>query len=136
MRYLLACLLLVLGMAVNAQKYIYFPANDTIKGDTTTFGLVKSVESAGSVVFMFTHTDVTDSLTVAKIEGAYTNTASTTWTALTGTAVLANTTTDGTATLYTSTPLLYLYYRGFLSCASGDTVAITNPMVLYKREKD
>lgn len=123
---------LVFVLQVNAQKLNRSFDNDTIISDTTTYTpsyLVKGYTNT-FVAFAFTKTDVKDSLAVARMEGSMDNTN---FIALTGNAALANTTTDGTTVLYVTSPK-YLYYRGFLSCASGDTVAITNARFIIKED--
>jgi len=125
----------------NAQQYIYptpssIAWDDTIKADTnyypSTSGYIISKITTGSISFTFTHTDVTDSLKYARLEWSD---DLVTWTAApTGTGVLANTTTNGQSKIYLSTPLTALYYRAFLACATGDTVAITNPTLMYKEK--
>lgn len=142
---LLIILIASLALASNAQQYWYTFANDTVKADTNYYPSsssdpntlapstgVHSTISTGVISFTFTHTDVTDSLAVARIEGR--NRGTTTWTPLTGNAALSSTTTDGVSTIYTSTPLVYEYYRGFISCATGDTVAVTSPTITYKEK--
>lgn len=127
---------LLLGMSVNAQKYYYEAADDTIKADTnyipSSSGYdLKNIES-GVLSFTFTHTDVADSLSYAKIE--WRNSTSDSWTAYTGNAIVANTSTDGQSRIYISTPLIDRYARVRLSCASGDTVAITNQTLMLKED--
>ena len=131
----------VVALSVDAQQYVQTFSNDTVQADTTYFPSsssapgtlrpsygIKSSISTGVVSFTFTHTDVADSLSFAGIEGS--NDA-TNWTSA---ATLAATSTDGTSTIYTSTPLSWLYYRVRLSCATDDTVAITNPKLIYKEK--
>lgn len=120
-------------MTASAQKRFYDLSNDTIKADTNYYPSSAGFEvptSGGLVIFEFTHTDVADSLAAARLEGYI----GTSWVALTGTGALSLTTTDGTSRIYVSTPLPYLKYRAWLSCASGDTVAITNPFLMLKEE--
>lgn len=123
------------------QKYIYPPNSsstawdDTIQADTNYYpsatGYLKTPGVVGSVSFTFYHTDVDDSLSYARLEWSD---DLVTWTAMTGNAALSETTTDGQDKVYTSTPLLHRYYRAALACASGDTVAITNPTLMRKEE--
>jgi hypothetical protein len=132
-RILFLCFALALGVSLSAQQYKYTFANDTVKGDTNYYpsptGFIKSVTSTGVVSFTLTHTDVKDSLKYVRLEGSD---DAITWVALTGNAALVNTTTDGTSKIYASTPLTYLYYRAFVAAASGDTVAVTSPILIYK----
>ena len=124
-----------------AQQYIYpTPSStawdDTIQADTNYYpsatGYVISKITTGSISFTFTHTDVADSLSYARLEWSDDRL---TWTAATGTGVLtAGKTTDGQSKVYVSTPLTALYYRAALACATGDTVAITNPTLMYKEK--
>lgn len=136
MKYILILALILASVSVDAQQYYREFADDTIAVDTNYYpsstGYVKSKVNTGVVTFTFTHTDVADSLAIARLEGR--DNTSQTWTALTGTAILSQTTTDGTSKIYTTTPLTYLYYRAFLSCASGDSVAITDPILMYKED--
>jgi len=140
-RLLSLIVLIAFALTVSAQQYKYTFATDTVQGDTTyypssnsapevlrpSYGLKSSI-TTGVVSFTFTHTDIADSLAFAGIEGS--NDASN-WTSL---STLAATSTDGTSTINTSTPLLWLYYRVRLSCASGDTVKITSPTLIYKED--
>jgi hypothetical protein len=133
----LAIIVIACGIQnVSAQKYIHTWATaDTIKGNVyryypATAGYDMGATSTGSVLFQFTKTDKTDSLNYARFE--YLDQFGGTWTAMTGTAALVNTTTDGTTVLYTSTPLLHKYYRAILHCVAGDTVKITNATLLIK----
>lgn len=123
---------MLLGSMLHAQKY-FPPQNDTIKGDTTVFATVKTSYSGGAVTFEFTTVDIADSLSVACIQGTMDESGLTGWTNLTGTANLANTSTDETTHLYVSPPLTYLWYRSFAACAIGDTVAVTNAYLMYKK---
>jgi hypothetical protein len=100
---------------------------------STTYTSNKKITKYTNVVaaFNFTKADVADSLAVAKMQGSMDNSV---WVDLTdNTASLSNTTTDGTTTLYVTNPI-YLYYRGFLSCATGDTVAVTNARFIIKED--
>ena len=124
---------LILGMSANAQRQNKLFLNDTVSADTTTYTSNLKVDKYAGVVvnFTFTKIDVTDSLAVAKLQGSNDNSA---WIDLAdATANLTNTSTDGTTNLYIVTPI-YLYYRGFLACASGDAVAITNARVIIKED--
>jgi len=123
-----------LGLAANAQRYLYFPANDTIKGDTnyipSSSGYNLQDLESGVFSFTFTTSDVADSLSFAGIE--WRNNTNDAWTAYTGNGVLSATTTNGLHKIYISTPLVDRFIRIRLSCASGDTVAITNQTFLGK----
>jgi hypothetical protein len=133
---LLISLLAVLGIAVNAQKYVAdWTTADTLKGNVTRYypssaGYDCAGIGTGVINFTFTHTDKTDSLNYARIE--FLNNASASWVALTGTAALTLTTTDGQSVLYTTTPILHKKYRVALHTAAGDTVKITNATLLIK----
>jgi len=126
---------LILGISVNAQKYFYEAADDTVKYDTNTYpsatSYIKVTKASGLISFTFTHTDVADSLSFARLEGSDDGS---TWVALTGNAALSNTTTDGQSKIYTSNPLIYLYYRSRIACAATDSVAVTDPILMYKEE--
>lgn len=133
MKKLLFILILIsaLSAIINAQQGFVDFDNDTISADTNTYSLGQKVKTTlGVIGFEFYKVDVTDSLSICRLEGSMDGDE---WTALTGTATLAATTTDGRTLLYTST-LYYLYYRAFLACASGDEVAITYPYFIYKEE--
>lgn len=134
---LLLILMIVFAFSLNVEAQIQNKPflNDTIKADTNTYFSNHLYDKySGVVMFTFTHTDVADSLNVAVMQGSNTNTSvNSTWSNLTGTAILPITSTDGTTTLI-KTPPEFLYFRVFLSCATGDTVAITNPTFVYKEE--
>lgn len=134
-RFLIFSLLVLVALTANAQKYFYEAADDTVKYDTNTYpsatSYIKVPNADGVVSFTFTHTDVADSLSFARLEGSDDGS---TWTALTGNAALSNTTTDGQSKIYTSNPLIYLYYRSRIACAATDSVAITDPILMYKGE--
>jgi hypothetical protein len=127
-------LLAILSLAItsNAQVLNLKFSDDIIEGDTTTYtpNYVVNKYSNAFVAFAFTKTDVTDSLSIARMEGSMDNEN---FIALTGNAALTETTTDGTTVLYVTSPK-YLYYRGFLACASGDTVSITNARFIIKED--
>lgn len=120
-------------MTASAQVQSKTFSNDTISGDTNLYASNVAVTGYSSFVveFAFTKVDVTDSLSVAKMQGSMDNTN---WVDLTdATANLTNTTTDGTTILYVTNPV-FLYYRGFLACAASDVVAITNPGIYIKED--
>lgn len=121
------------AFALNAQVQNKLFLNDTISGDTTTYTSNAKVDeySTQVVLFGFTKADVTDSLSVAKMQGSLDNSN---WVDLAdATANLAATTTDGTTVLYVTNPV-FLYYRGFLACATGDIVAVTNARIIIKED--
>ena len=133
---LFICLLAILGMAANAQKYYYTAIDDTIAADTNYIPSsngydLRNVES-GAFSFTFNHIDVADSLSYAGIE--YRNSTDGTWTTYAGNAVLTATSTDGQSRIYISTPLIDRYVRVRLSCATGDSVAITNQVLMLKED--
>jgi len=134
--FILTLFTLVLTISASAQKYYYTPADDTIEGDTnyipSSAGYDLRNVVSGAFSFTFTHTDVADSLSYAGIE--YRNSTSGTWTAYTGNAVLSSTTTDGQSRIYITTPLIDKFVRVRLSCAAGDTVAITNQALMLKED--
>jgi len=132
-RFIFIMLVAFVALAANAQKQNYPFSNDTISADTNLYASNVLVDGYANTVisFTFTKVDVTDSLSVAKIQGSNDNT---TFVDLTdATANLTSTSTDGTTVLYLVNPL-FLYYRGFLACASGDAVAITNPRFIIKED--
>lgn len=134
-KFILILVLAVVAIAANAQKYYSLPANDTVASDTnylpsSTGYDLKNIES-GAFSYTFTHTDVADSLSFARIE--YSNDG-TTWTAYTGNGALTLTTTDGQSRLYVSTPLIDRYVRAAVACASGDSVALTGQVLMLKED--
>lgn len=132
-----------LCFSLSAQQFVRTYSADTIKGDTTYFPSsssdpttlspsygIKSTISTGVITFTFTHTDVDDQLLFAGLEGS--NNAIN-W-SIADTLTAAERTADGESILITSTPLNYLYYRVRLSAATGDTVAVTAPKLIYKEK--
>lgn len=130
---LLSIFVFALSFNVSAQKQLKEFSDDTIKADTNYYASNVKVAkySTQVVIFTFTKADVADSLNVAKIQGSVDNT--TFYDLSDASANLTETTTDGTTRLYITNPL-DLYYRGYLSCATGDTVAITNPAIIIKED--
>jgi len=127
-------MLVGLGLTLNAQKVVKEFAADTVKGaETVYFPMAgnKIELYAGVVSFSFAKTDIADSLSLLRIQGANRSDFADA-TNLTGTAALAYTTTDGYTVLYT-TPPIYLYYRLAATCAAGDTVRLYNVTGLYKK---
>lgn len=127
----------VLGMAANAQEILYFPADDTIKADTNYIPSssgwdIGNKSAAGALSFTFRKVDVADSLSFAGFE--YRNETTEAWTAYTGNAIVSNTSTDGLSRIYLVTPIIDRIVRVRLSCAAGDTVALTNQVLLFKEE--
>lgn len=130
---LLLIAFIALFINVDAQKQYKPFADDTIKATTNLYASNKLVDkySTQIVTFTFTHTDVADSLSVAKIQGSNDNT--TFYDLADASANLLITSTDGTTRLYVVNPL-DRYYRGVLTCATGDTVAITDPAIIIKED--
>ena len=133
---LIISVLAFLFVGLNAQKVLYFSSNDTIKGDTnyvpSSSGYALQNIESGALSFTFTHTDVDDSLSFAGLE--WRNNTDDSWAAYTGNGILSTTSTDGTSKVYISTPLIDRFVRARLSCASGDTVAITNQTFMLKED--
>jgi len=131
--FLISLLFVVLGITASAQKQSYPFANDTVQADTSTYAGNRAVEkySTTVVTFTFVKVDVADSLSVAKIQGSNNNVNF--YDLADASANLAATSTDGVSRLYVTNPL-DLYYRGFLACASGDTVAVTNAILIVKED--
>ena len=126
-------LFVMLGMTVSAQVQYKSFAADTIAADTSVYLSNRAVDKYTSTVvsFVFTKADIADSLSVAKLQGSMDNS---TWIDLAdATANLTNTSTDGTSILYVTNPI-FLYYRGFLACASGDSVDIPNAWFVIKED--
>jgi len=130
---LISIFVLAFTFNVDAQKQNKAFADDTIKAETNLYVSNQIVKEYSTTVitFTFTKADVTDSLSVAKIQGSNDNT--TFYDISDASANLSVTSTDGTTRLYVVNPL-DLYYRGVLTCASGDTVAITNPAIIIKED--
>lgn len=130
---LISIFVFALTVNVDAQKQNKPFADDTIKADINLYASNYKVTkySTQIVTFTFTKVDVADSLSVAKIQGSNDNT--TFYDLPDASANLAATSADGTTRLYVTNPL-DLYYRGYLSCATGDTVAITNPAIIIKED--
>lgn len=131
--FLISIILLTLTFNVNAQKQNKAFADDTIKATTNLYVSNQKITeySTTVVAFTFSKVDVADSLSVAKIQGSNDN--STFYDLAASSANLTITSTDGTTRLYVTNPL-DLYYRGVLTCATGDTVAITNPAFIIKED--
>ena len=131
--FIISLLFVVLGMTANAQVQYKTFADDAINADTTTYvsNVVVTKFSTITLGFAFTKVDGTDSLSAAKIQGSMDNTNYVDL--VDATANLTNTSTDGTTVLYVTSPV-FLYYRGLLSCATGDTVAVTNAIFTIKED--
>lgn len=136
-KFLVLIVLVVVAMTTQAQKYYSQPADKELGGTEGTVYYpsatgydLKNIES-GAFSFTFTHTDVTDSLSVAAIQ--WSNDAST-WTSYTGNAALSATTTDGQDKLYIETPLVDRYVRVILTVAAGDSVSLSNMVLMLKEE--
>jgi hypothetical protein len=128
-------LVIGLGLVANAQEQFKPFPNDTVMADTNTYISNKFVDGYSNtvVIFAFTKKDVKDSLSVAKIQGSMTNEDGSFIDVTDATGNLTNTSTDGTTILYVENPI-HFYYRGFLACATGDTVAVTDPGIYLKKE--
>lgn len=124
-----------LGLTANAQKIYSKPTNKALGGTEGTVyypsssGYDLENKENGTFSFTFTHTDVADSLSVAAIQ--YSNDAST-WTSYSGNAALSATSTDGQSRIYISTPLIDKYVRVKLTVAAGDSVTLTNMVLMLK----
>ena len=130
---LISIIVLACNFSVNAQIQNKPFADDTIKGDTNIYvsNLPVTKYSTQVVIFSFTHVDVADSMNVARIQGSTDN--SEFYNLPDASSFSLAKTTDGTTRLYVTNPL-DLFYRAFLSCATGDTVAVTNPTWLIKED--
>jgi len=128
-------LLVVVAMAANAQKYFSQPSNTSVAGDTNYVPAAAGYDlknyQDGVFSYTFTHTDVADSLSYARLEGSMDGS---TWVALTGNAALSATSTDGQDIIYVSTPIIYRYLRGALAAATGDTSTISGQILYFKTE--
>jgi len=130
---LISIIVLVFTFNVDAQKQYKTFTDDAINADTTLYVSNQKVTkySTQVVIFTFTHTDGTDSLAIAKIQGSNDNTAF--YDLADASANLSVTSTDGTTRLYVTNPK-DLYFRGWLSCAAADTVAITDAAFIIKED--
>lgn len=133
----LIAMLVAAAATLSAQEILYFPADDSIQADTSyvpsSSGWDMGNKSpAGALSFTFRKVDVADSLSFAGFE--YRNETTETWTAYTGNGIVSNTTTDGLSRIYITTPIIDRFIRARLSCASGDTVAVTNQVFMFKEE--
>ncbi len=129
--FILACLLVAVAVT-RAQEIDKSFVSDTAISGTIYFSYTKPIVPATGVLgFIFTKTDIKDSCTVLKLQGAM-ESAFTAPVDQTGTAALAATTTDGTSFLYVTSPP-YLYYRLKATVASGDSVKFTNVRLVYKK---
>lgn len=130
---LISVIVLFLTVNVEAQKQYKTFTDDAINADTTLYvsNFKVTKYSTQVVVFTFTHTDGTDSLAIAKIQGSNDNSAF--YDLADASANLLETTTDGTSRLYVINPK-DLYFRGWLSCAAADTVAITDASFIIKED--
>lgn len=119
----------------NAQKIERVFTTDTVKGAETLYFYIdgyKFIDYKDVVLsFTGTKTDVADSLSLFRIQGAN-KSDFTDATNLTGNAALTKTTTNGAFLLYVTDPI-YLYYRLAATCATGDTVIISAPKLTYKK---
>jgi len=132
-KFIILIAILFAGMAVSAQVQLKSFDNDTIKATTANYVSNQKVKkySTTTVAFVFTHTDVADSLSVAKIQGSLDNTNF--YDLADASANLLITSTDGTSRLYVENPI-DLYFKGVLTAATGDTVAITNAKFVIKED--
>lgn len=108
-----------------------FTSPDTVAAETVYYPLGAKVKTtSGVVIFTGVKTDITDSLSTLVIQGAnqsdFSDAAD-----MTGTGVLAATTTNGAFQLYVTSPY-YLYYRLKATAASGDSVKIVGLKGVYK----
>lgn len=137
MKYILLFISIIFCAILHAQR---LPVNqpfvtDTVQGAQTLYygiaGNSAQVKSPSNTVsFGLTKTDVADSLSLLRIQGALKSDFSDAVN-LTGNASLINTTTDGNTILYvTDSP--YLYHRLAATCAAGDTVILTNVTQVVK----
>jgi hypothetical protein len=137
-KFILISLMAFVAFAVNAQRidksYVCSTCSvtsDTVSAETVYYTYAAPVKTFDGILgFQFTKTDLTDSCSVLKMQGSMFS-SFTSVVDLTGTAALANTTTDGTTFLYVTDPI-YLYYRLKVTAAAGDAVKFTNVKLIYK----
>jgi hypothetical protein len=135
--FLIVCLVVV-AMTASAQRIdksfvcaTCAVTSDTVAAETVYYSYAVPVKTSDGILgFQFTKADLTDSCSVIKMQGSQFSTF-TSVVDLTGTAALANTTTDGTTFLYVTDPV-YLFYRLKVTAASGDAVKFTNVKLIYK----
>jgi hypothetical protein len=122
-------ILLVFFVAdVSAQKYVlsYDSSVSTLAGaDTLTFTSPAIEKYSGVVAFDYSITNTADSCNALIMQGSFDGS---TW------STVDQPTAKATAeTLIDETPA-YLYYRLFMSTASGDTVVVNSVQFVYKEE--
>jgi len=136
-KFIIISLLAFAALAVNAQRiekdYVCSTCtttSDTIAAETVYYTYARPVKTFDGILgWEFTKEDIADSLSVCKLQGCMTSNFATA-VDLTGTALLSNTTTNGSTFLYVTNPI-YLYYRLKVTAATGDTVKITNCKLIY-----
>lgn len=126
------CLLAAIVVATaSAQRINQSFVSDTAISGTIYFTSARTISTSDGVLgFIFTKTDIKDSCTILRMQGAMESSFAAPIDQ-TGTATLTNTTTDGTTFLYVTSPV-YLYYRLKATVASGDSVKFTNVRLIYK----
>ena len=124
-------LLVILGITLNAQRIEKSFTGDTCISGSIYFSYAKPITTYNGVLgYVFTKTDKKDSCTILRLQASMVSDFSAV-VDQTGTATLANTTTDGTTFLYVTDPP-YLFYRLKATTASGDSVIFTNVKLIYK----
>jgi hypothetical protein len=131
MKKLLFILLVFLfSININAQKYNrgFTDVVDTLQGaDTLTFAFAaKIVKHTGFVAFNYTIANIEDSLNALIMQGSMDNSN---WST-----VATKTVKTDTFGLLTEEAPDYLYYRLFMSTATGDTVNVTAVNFIYKED--
>jgi hypothetical protein len=130
-KFIIISLLAFVALAVDAQRIDQSFVSDTAISGTIYFTRAAPIKTFDGVLgFIFTRTDIKDSCTVLRMQGAM-ESAFAAPVDQTGTGTVAATTTDGTYFLYVTSPV-YLYYRLKATVASGDSVKFTNVRLIYK----
>jgi hypothetical protein len=133
-------------VSAGAQQYRQTFGVDTIAADTSYYPSASSnrsvaspltgltvTSSTGVISYTFTHADIStgDSIAAVQIQGSNNGTV---WTSVGSNGAVADLATGGTTNLYTSTPLLYLYYRVAVYGKVGNTVKISSSKLIYKKD--
>jgi len=143
---LILCFVLALGAGLSAQQYVQTFGVDTIAADTSYYPSASSDRSVarpstgvtvnntvGLISFTFTHADISSGDTIASVQIQGSNDG-TVWTSVGSNGAVTPLLTGGTTALYTSTPLLYQYYRVAVYGKVNNTVRIASSKLLFKKD--
>jgi hypothetical protein len=140
------CFMLALGVGMSAQQYVNTFGVDTIAADTSYYPSASSDRSVtrpstgitvnntvGLIGFTFTHADISAGDTIASVQIQGSNDG-TVWTSVGSNGAVTPLPTGGTTFLYTSTPLLYNFYRVAVYGKKNNTVKISSSKLLFKKD--